>query len=67
MCGPWLANDTVITTQTETECGPLGVYRAELQIQVPGLNTVIYHLRVGNLQIVVGTYIFVQENSELPR
>lgn len=66
VCGPWLAHDSVITTHTESQCGPLGVYRTEMQIQVPGPNGVIFHLRVGNLQVVVGTNIFVQENSELP-
>lgn len=60
MCGPWILNHTDINFQTQSKCGALGTYTDEIKMRVPGLNTVIYHMIVGNLQIVLGTLIFVE-------
>lgn len=60
MCGPWILNYTDINYQTHSKCGALGTYTEEIKMTHRGLNTVIYHMIVGNVQIVLGTYIFVE-------
>lgn len=60
VCGPWIRNISGISTQTHSKCGALGTYSEEIKLYVPGINTIIYHMIVGNLQIVLGTYTIVE-------
>lgn len=60
MCGPWIVNNSLISYQTKSKCGALGTYTDEIQMRVLGVNTIVYHMIVGNVQIVLGTYIIVE-------
>ena len=64
VCGPWVSTDTLISHHTQPQCGPLGTYSDMVVLDAPGLNTILYHLQVGNLQIVLGRYTFVEPDCK---
>ena len=60
LCGPWITNNTIISTHTQVQCGPMGTYHDEIQMNRPGRNTIIFHMQIGNMHVVLGTYTFVE-------
>ena len=60
VCGPWVGDDGLLSTHTLPLYGTIGqVFQAEVQINYPGVNFMIAHLKVGNLQIAIGKEIRV--------
>ena len=63
-CGPWIGNNSVIATLTHVLCGPLGTYTHEVYMDVLGRNVIIFHMLIGNMQIVLGTVMFIIPKSK---
>ena len=60
VCGPWVGNDGLLSTHTSALYGPITrVFTAEVRINYVGVNVMIAHLRVGNIQIALGKEISV--------
>ena len=48
--------------QTQPQCGELNrSYNQTVQLDEPGINAVIYQLRVGKIQIVLGSYFILNQ------
>lgn len=63
VCGPWVGDDGQLSTHTRALYGPIEkVFTAEVRINFEGVNVMIAHLRVGNIQIALG-----KEISVIPR
>ena len=60
LCGPWVA-DGSLATHTHAEWGTIEQTFVAVDVQVDflGLNFIIAHLRVGNMQIALGKPIEV--------
>lgn len=60
VCGPWVGDDGQLSTHTRALYGPIAkVFTAEVRINFEGVNVMIAHLRVGNIQIALGKEISV--------
>ena len=60
VCGPWVGDDGLLSTHTSALYGPITkVFTAEVRINYEGVNVMIAHLKVGNIQIALGKEISV--------
>ena len=61
VCGPWVANNGQLSTHTDAEVGFIDTvfFGSDVKVDFVGLNFIIAHLRVGNIQIALGKPINV--------
>ena len=61
VCGPWVANNGQLSTHTDTLVGNIDTqfFAQDVQVDFEGLNFIIAHLRVGNIQIALGKQVEV--------
>lgn len=55
VCGPWV-DDGQLSTHTDAQVGTIDTefFAQDVQVDFQGLNFIIAHLRVGNVQIAIG-------------
>ncbi len=65
MCGPWVAYDGVLSTHTAAQYGPLNQTFTSVNVHVDfeGVNVIIAHLKIGNIQLVIGQEILIMSSG----
>ena len=65
VCGPWVANNGLLSTHTEAQYGRIGdlFFAENVRVNFEGPNFIIVHVQVGNIQMALGKEIFVRDTE----
>lgn len=62
ICGPWVNNDQVQSTHTKATYGTIDdTFSAEVHIDIPRINYLIAHVKLGDMQMAIQKVIVVNE------
>ena len=67
VCGPWVADNGQLSTHTDALVGNIHTlfFSQDVKVDFKGLNFIVAHLKVGNIQIALGKQVEVLPKKSL--